>query len=137
MARIGDIGQREFYVCFLGRLKKEGLYDKFVCSEFRHILLLTPLSDSQILVIDPLSHALNFNIKNHSIDIVLRKVKAIAGSKIIKYNRPISRKNKWRFRGLYNCVTLTKTVLNIWCWSFTPKQLFKYLIRQGGIILKG
>ena len=137
MARISDVGQREFYVCYFGRIEKVGLYDKFLCDAFRHVILLMKLSDSQTLVIDPLSHAINFNIKNHSVEVVIRKVKSIAGSKIIKYNRPISRKKKWRFRGLYNCVTLTKAVLNIWCWSFTPKQLFKYLIRQGGIILKG
>lgn len=137
MARISDIGQREFYICFFGEMDEPGPYDRFLCSKFRHVLLLTPLSDSQCLIIDPLAHAISHNVKNHSVEVIIRKVKSIDGSKIIKYNRPISRKKKWRFRGLYNCVTLTKTVLNIWSWSITPKQLFKYLIRQGGIILKG
>jgi len=137
MARVSDIGQREFYVCFFGEMEDPSPYDRFLSSKFRHILLLMPLSDSQVLVIDPLIHAVSHNIKNHSVEVVIRKVKSVAGSKIIKYTRPISRKKKWRFRGLYNCVTFTKAVLNIWCWSITPKQLFKYLIRQGGIILKG
>jgi len=137
MARVNDIGQREFYVCFFGGMDKPSAWGFFSAREFRHILLLTPISDNQTLVIDPLVHAINLNVKNHSVDVVIRKVKAIAGCKIVKYTRPISRKKKWRFRGLYNCVTLTKTVLNIWCWSITPKQLFKYLKRQGGIIIKG
>ena len=137
MSRLNDIGQQEFYVCFLGARDKPSAYGFFSSRGFRHILLLTPISDNQVLVIDPLVHAILHNVKNHSIDVILRKVKSIAGSKIIKYNRPISRKKKWRFRGLYNCVTLTKAVLNIWCWSITPKQLYKYLLRQGCTIIKG
>ena len=136
MARISDVGQREFYVCFFSETDGVGPYDRFLCKDFRHVLLITELSDSQVLMIDPLAHAISHNIKNHSIEVIIRKVKSIAGSKIIKYTRPMSRKEKWRFRGLYNCVTLTKAVLNIWCWSITPKQFFKYLVRQGGIILK-
>ena len=143
MARVSDIGQREFYVCFFGDLSEiikdgeAGPYDCFLCQDFRHVLLITPLSNTQTLIIDPVAHAIIHNVKNHSIEVILRKVKSIAGSKIIKYNRPVSRKKKWRFRGLYNCVTLTKAVLNIWCWSITPNQLFKYLIRDKGVILKG
>jgi hypothetical protein len=137
MSRINDIGQREFFVCFFGKMEHVGPFDRFLSSEFVHVLLISPLTDKQVLIIDPLAHAISHNVKNHSIDVILRKLKSIAGCKIIKYNRPISRKRKWRFRGLYNCVTLTKAVLNIWCWSITPKQLFKYLLRQGGIIIKG
>lgn len=137
MSRVNDIGQRDFYVCFLGGMDKPSAYGFFSAREFRHVILLSPISDNQVLVIDPLVHAISLNVKNRNIDVILRKVNSIAGSKIIKYTRPISRKKKWRFRGLYNCVTLTKAVLNIWCWSITPKQLYKYLLRQGGIIIKG
>lgn len=137
MSRVSDIGQREFYVCFFKEMEEPGPYDRFLCSDFAHVMLLTPIGEKQVLVIDPLAHAISHNIKNHSIEVILRKVKSIAGSKIIKYTRPISRKKKWRFRGLYNCVTSTKAILNLWCWSITPKQLFKYLLTQGGLIIKG
>lgn len=136
MSRVNDIGQRDFYVCFFEKMEESGPYDKFLCSDFMHVMLLTPLSDKQVLIIDPLVHAISHNVKNQNIDVVLRKVKSIAGSRIIKYTRPISRKKNWRFRGFYNCVTLTKAVLNIWCWSLTPRQLYKYLLRQG-VIIKG
>ena len=137
MSRVNDIGQREFYVCFFEKMEEPGPYDRFLSDDFVHVMLLTPLSEKQVLIIDPLAHAISHNVKNHNIEVILRKVKSIAGSKIIKYTRTISRKKTWRFRGLYNCVTSTKAVLNIWCWSITPKQLYKYLLRQGGIIIKG
>ena len=137
MARLRGLCQKEFYVCFFGREKRKHAYDYITDKEYRHILLMSPINDKQVLIIDPILNTIGHNIENRSIEAMLKHVKSIAGSRIIKYNRPYSSGKRWRFRGIYNCVTLTKAVLNIWGWSITPKQLFHYIIAQGGTIIKG
>lgn len=138
MAHITDIGTKEFYIIFLADVPRVVWYDVFISNEFKHVLLVTKIDDKQTLIIDPLIHCVSYVIKNHNIDVILRKVKSIAGSKIIKYNRDTHRRKKWRFRGFYTCVNFCKTSLNIWCLAITPKQLYKYLLRKKNIvILKG
>lgn len=137
MGNVTDLGMRKYYVVFLSRINGNGPYEKILDKQFRHVFLITKINEDQTLIIDPLYHAVHNSIKNKSIERVIEILKSIEGSHIVYYNKPVSRREKWRFRGQYNCVTYTKAILNIWCWSLTPKQLFKYLIRTGGLIIKG
>ena len=132
MGNIRKLGQREFYVCFIPSVQGHP-YDFFVDKNFKHILLLNKLDEQTTLVIDPLINSLEILIKNKPVEKVIRQIKLIEGSKVIKYNKKLNEKKPWRFRGYYNCVTQTKLVLNIWSWSLTPKQLYNYLLKDGGV----
>ena len=133
MAVVRKFDNREYIVIFQPRNKIHSFYDRYTDKDYSHIYLLTKISETQTLVIDPLHFTVCHLIRNESINDSINYAITLGATKILRYNK----RNKYRpglnLRGIYNCVTFCKTVLNVKGYSFTPKQLYRYLIKLGAV----
>lgn len=124
-------GNLQYVIVFQPRDKIHSFYDRYTDKRYSHVYLMTKISQTQTLVIDPLCFSICHIIRNESLEDAIKSAIALGATRILRYNK----RNKYtpglNLRGIYNCVTLCKTVLNIKGFSFTPKQLYRYLLKLG------
>lgn len=99
--------------------------------KFMHCFLLFDAYEGKTLIINPSLWGIYNFIKNVPIkDCIDWHLKSGVTS-ILKYKVKIKKREKFKFRGIYTCVSFIKNVLNIRGMSLSPKRLHKYLLKNG------
>lgn len=122
-----------WYVVFLKRaLPRTRLIHWFVCSEFAHVIMVRENPKGGSIVINPSDWGTSVRFIEETPEEYLT-IMAPHSTAILSYVADYRRCVQYRFRGVYTCVTLCKTILGVWgCWSQFPKGLYKFLLKRGG-----
>lgn len=108
-------------------------FAKFLHTDFSHVFVYKKLKGETYIQMQPSWHLeanLVSNIKDSFADVKniynMKIIKIEANHEIMKHNFFFFLSTRW---GIYNCVLLTKYMLGLRSWCFTPYGLFECLTR--------
>lgn len=107
-------------------------FNRFLDKDFKHCFVLTEL-DGNIYCINKCFGGIDLVFVGDSIEQIVSESDWTA---VVAYEVNTANLNKIDYRGFINCLTVVKALLWARCWSITPKQLYKFLLKNGGICLK-
>lgn len=131
-------GGHYYYVVFDKRhTHKCRWWHYFLDEKYNHCFLLFTASYTQTLMINPLHWGIMHNVYDLTIDQALQYCIDRGATAILQYKVEVKINNPWRLRGLYSCVTIAKSIINVRRFAITPKQLYKALLKQGALKILG
>lgn len=122
---------QQWYVVFIKREKpRTRLIHWLVCDDFAHVVMVRELPDGKALLVDPEEWGTALRFIDQPIDEFIIDL-APRASAILSYAADYRRCVQYRFRGIYTCVNICKTILGVWgCWSQRPRGLYKFLMKR-------
>lgn len=122
---------QQWYVAFIKRERPRTRFIHWlVCDDFAHVIMVREAPGNATLLIDPEEWGCALQYVDKPVDEFLLEI-APRCSALVSYMADYRRCVQYRFRGIYTCVTLCKTILGIWgCWSIRPKGLYKFLLKR-------
>ncbi len=137
---------RTFYVIFQDSPYKRP-WHLFTHGRYKHCWLITPtfegppglLTPQKTVRINALSNYVDVDYWDaHPHEVVKDFLKEENVVDIVKICLPLRKSVSYNLRGVINCITIPKAFMgiNAW-WIFTPQQLRRYLLKNGGQSMKG
>ncbi len=122
---------QQWYVVFLKRAKPRTRFIHWlVCDDFAHVVMARETPDGRTLLVDPEEWGCALAFVDMPIEDFIVQLDPKA-SAILSYMADYRRCVQYRFRGIYTCVTICKTILGVWgCWGILPKHLYRFLLRR-------
>jgi len=121
---------RRYYVIFQPKLERFRIWHIITGGKFSHVTLMTELHDTSVMVINP--HIAGMEVKQ--IDITMQSALndvSEDATAILEWDVEYDEfGDKVVYRGIYNCVTIVKSLLGLTTLAFTPKMLYKYMINS-------
>lgn len=113
-------------------------WDKFIFTKWKHCFILQDF-DTTAVSINCLASFISVHNYEHKASILIDEyILRPDVLDIVKISLPLEATKKYTVRGMLNCVTLVKALLDIRkLFIFTPKQLYSHLLSLGGKSLKG
>jgi hypothetical protein len=127
----GSKNIQEYYIIFTSS-KHDNWMIRMLTAPFQHVYAIKESPGKQFwIIVNPLVTHTDIDIlpvsKYNHIRTLVHK-----NDKIIKVRANIKNKERWTFC-VINCVEVVKSLLGIRSfWTFTPRQLYKYLRRHHG-----
>jgi len=126
-------GERDFYVVFDKRREKgRRFFHLFTSKDWNHVYLFTRTDRGTTMVFKPTPWYIMVDEWDCEPDYAAYALTDTSVSAILQYTVFYQPFKYYRFRGIYNCITLTKALLDIQgFFIWTPKQLYNKLIKLG------
>lgn len=122
---------QQWYVVFSQRrVPRCRLIHWLVPPEFSHVYLMRERPDGGTLVIDPLKWGMAVQyVEMHFEEALLRA--ATVSTAMLGYTADYRRAScHFVPRGVFTCVTMVKAILGLRCWAFTPRGLYRKLLKS-------
>jgi len=126
---------QKYYVVF-DKMRGRNWWNFILDKRFMHCFLLVRLSENKTLLINPLHFCIYNMILDSPLEKVLEEYLQTGVTSVLEFTVSIKRREKFRFRGIYTCVSFIKAVLNIRGRSLSPKRLHRYLLKLGAKEIK-
>jgi len=126
-------GGHTYYVIFdkMRSPVKNRWWHFLVSNKYNHCFVIAAVDEGRTMMINPLHWGIYTNVFERNINDTLKFFLNYNVTAILEWQVKVNPECRWKFRGMYSCVTIVRAILNVDGLAITPKALYKLLLAKG------